>query len=108
MQGSFKVDVEETPEEYKILADLPGVKKEEISLSLEDGKLTISVEREENIEDEKKSYLHKERRVSSMSRTLHLDHADSEQTSAKLEEGVLRITVSKDKKVDQSKKISIE
>lgn len=108
LQGSFKVDVEETPEEYNISADLPGVKKEEISLGLEDGKLTISVDREENIEDEKKSYLHKERRVSSMSRTLYLDHADSEKTSAKLEDGVLRITVSKDKKVDQSKKISIE
>lgn len=107
-QGSFKVDVEETPEEYKISADLPGIKKEEISLGLEDGRLTISVQREENIEEEEKSYLHKERRVCSMSRSLYLDHADSEEASAKLEEGVLSITVSKDKKEDRSKKISIE
>ena len=42
-RDTFKIDVEETPEDFKIQAELPGVKKEEIDLALNDGKLSISV-----------------------------------------------------------------
>lgn len=105
--GSFKLDVQEKDNEYIIEAELPGIKKEEISLDLKNERLNISISREENIEEEKKNYIHKERKVSSMSRSLFLSGSKSEGVKAKLEEGVLNITVPKEQQ-DESSKIEIE
>ena len=70
--------------------------------------MTISVQREENINEENKNYVHKERRFSSMSRSLYLDDAKSDGIKAKLENGVLNIKVPKESKPDSSVKIDIE
>jgi HSP20 family protein len=107
-RDTFKIDVEETPEDFKIQAELPGVKKEEIGLALNDGKLSISVRKEENAEEEKKNYIHRERRLSSMVRSVYLGDAKAEGIKAKLEEGILTITVEKERKVDKAVSIEIE
>ena len=107
-RDTFKIDVEETPEAFKIQAELPGVKKEEIDLSLNDGKLSIAVKREENTEEEKKNYIHKERRATSMVRNIYLGDAKTEGIKAKLEEGILTITVEKERKVDKVFSIEIQ
>lgn len=107
-KDTFRLDVEEKDEEYSIEADLPGVKKEEVKVDLDDGRLTISVEREEKTEEEKKNYVHKERKYSSMSRSVYLDCINEEGIKAKLEEGVLSITIPKAKKTDTSKRIDVE
>lgn len=101
---SFKMDVQEKDDLYLIEADLPGVNKDEISLELEEDILRIQVKREESTEEKQDNYLHKERKVSSMSRSLRLHNVKSEDIEAKLENGVLTITmpkVSKDEKVKQ-------
>ena len=105
---TFKVDVRETVNEYVVEAELPGVKKDEVDISLNEGRLTISVKREENIEEKEEDYIHKERKVGSMQRSLFLENAKPETGSAKLDEGVLRITVPKDTQSDASSKIDIE
>lgn len=105
---TFKVDVQENENSYIIEAEMPGVKKEEIDLSFEHGRLNISVRREEKVEEEKKNYIHKERRVESMSRNMYLEHASGEDITAKLEEGVLRITVGKKADGKIEKRIQIE
>ena len=107
-RDTFKIDVEETPEDFKIQAELPGVKKEEIDLALNDGKLSISVKKEENVEEEKKNYIHRERRLSSMVRSVYLGDAKAEGIKAKLEDGILTITVEKERKVDKAVSIAIE
>jgi HSP20 family protein len=107
-RDTFKLDVEETPEEFKIQAELPGIKKEEIDLALSDGKLTISVKKEENVEEEKKNYIHRERRVSSMARNIYLGDAKAEGIKAKLEDGILTIVVEKERKADKTVSIEIE
>ncbi|MEW6622127.1 MAG: Hsp20/alpha crystallin family protein [Bacillota bacterium] len=105
---TFKVDVQEHDKEYCIEAELPGVKKEEINLELNEGKLTISVNRKEEVEENKKNYIHRERRLSSMQRAIYLADADSKGVKAKLENGVLNITIPKVKKADNTLKIDIQ
>jgi HSP20 family protein len=108
LKDTFKIDVQETENQYVLEAELPGVKKEEISLELDDGMLSISVERVENVEEEKKHYIHKERRYSSMRRSINLSDAKADGIKAKLEDGVLKVTVEKKQRSAESLKIDIE
>ena len=106
--GNFKMDIEEKDNEYLVEAELPGVKKEEVNLELDDGRLTISVQREERIDQEKKNYIHKETRYSSMSRSVYLHDAKQEGVKAKLDNGILSIVVPKDEKSNNVKRIDIQ
>jgi len=111
LRDTFKIDIEEKENEYLIEAELPGVKKEEINLNIEDDNLCVSVNRmEETNNDGKdgKNYIHRERRVSSMSRRVRLANAALDEIKAKLEEGILTITVPKYVKANTSRKIEIE
>lgn len=109
LKGStFKLDIEDKNNEYVVKADLPGVKKDEISLRLDRGRLTISIERNEEDEKEEKNYIHKERRYSSMSRSIQLENVKEEDIKAKLNDGVLSINIPKKEEDDNSKKIPIE
>jgi HSP20 family protein len=105
---TFKIDVQDDGQEYLIDAELPGVRKEEISLELNDGKLSIRVQKEENVEQKKKNFIHKERRFSSMQRCVYLADAKTEGINAKLEDGVLKIMIPKAVKADNSRRIEIE
>ena len=107
-RDTFKIDVQENDSDYLIEAELPGVDREEVNIDMNEGRMTISVQREENINEENKNYVHKERRFSSMSRSLYLDDAKSDGIKAKLENGVLNIKVPKESKPDSSVKIDIE
>ena len=106
-RDTFKLDVEETPEMFRIQAELPGVKKDEIGLELNDSVLTISVKKEENVEEEKKNYIHRERRLTSMTRKIHLAEARADGIKAKLEDGILNITIEKEQKVNKTIPIEI-
>lgn len=108
MSDTFKLDVKEDNTEYMIEVDLPGVKKEDVSLSLEDGRLTLSVSRDEETSDDSKNYIHRERRFSSMQRSIYLADADEAGVSAKLDNGVLSITVPKQVKSPASCQIEIQ
>ena len=105
---TFKVDVQDKGNEYLIEAEMPGISKEEIKVGLDDGKLTISVTKNENTEEKDKNYIHRERRSVSMSRTIHLTDADSSGIKAKLSEGLLRITVPKEEKTSATIDIDVE
>ncbi len=108
MRDTFKIDIQETDSEYRIEAELPGVKKDEIDLGVEGDNLCILVNRNEEVNKDDKNYIHRERRVSSMSRRVRLANANLGETKAKLEEGILTITIPKDTKVDGSLKIDID
>jgi HSP20 family protein len=105
---TFKIDVSEDDKNYIIEAELPGVKKDEIGITIDDGKLNISVTRDEKVEEDKKNYLHRERRYCSMQRSIYLADADSAGIHAKLDNGELTVTVPKKKNDDTSLKINIE
>lgn len=105
---TFKIDVAQNEKEYLIEADLPGVKKEEVNLDMDDGRLTISIQREESKDDSTKNYIHKERRYSSMSRSVYLADTIGDNIKAKLENGTLSIVVPKNEKKENKHKIEIE
>ncbi len=108
MADTFKVDVQDNKSEYLIEAELPGAKKEDINISLNDGRLSISVNKDETVEEKDKNYIHRERRYTSMSRNIMLGDADANNIKAKLDNGVLCITVPKKTKADNSVVIDIE
>lgn len=108
LRDTFKIDVRETEKEYLIEAEMPGAKKEEINLSIENEILCISVNREENVNQEHKDYVHRERRTSSMSRSIRLANAKPDGIKARLENGVLNVTISKHERTSNSQKIDIE
>ncbi|MFZ5354247.1 MAG: Hsp20/alpha crystallin family protein [Bacillota bacterium] len=93
--GMMKVDIKENEKEYIISADLPGVNKEEINIDLKYDRLTISVERNEQINEEKENYIRRERRFGSMSRSFYVENVVEGDIKAKFENGVLSIVLPK-------------
>ena len=108
LRDTFKIDIEETEKEYFIAAELPGIKREEIDLGIDNDNLCISVNRTDEVNNENKNFIHRERRSSSMSRRIRLADASLSDIKAKLEEGVLTITIPKVEKASTSRKIDIE
>ena len=108
LRDTFKIDIEEAEKEYIVEAELPGVKKEEIDLGIEDDNLCISVNRQEESAKEGKNFVHRERRMASMSRRIRLADANLAEIKAKLDEGVLTVTIPKQDKALASRKIDIE
>jgi HSP20 family protein len=108
LADTFKIDVQDNKTEYIVEAELPGASKDDISISLNEGRLNISFNKTENIEEKDKNYLHRERRSTSMSRNIVLADAAADGIKAKLDNGVLSITVPKKVKADNSVIIDIE
>ena len=109
----MRTDVRETDNGYEIDMDLPGFKKDEITLDLSQGNLTVSAQKsmEKKNEDEKGRMLRQERYAGSMSRSFYVgDHITEEDIKARFEDGVLRLTVPKKeaKKAEEKKTILIE
>lgn len=102
------VDIKEEEKAYVIHADVPGVKPDEIDVSMEGGLLTIKGERKEDKEEEKEGYKRVERVRGSFYRRFSLpDNADAEKIDASSENGVLKIVIPK-KTAEQAKKIKIK
>ncbi len=102
------VDISETDTEYKVVADLPGISKDALDVSVTDNVLSIVVsaqkEDEENFEGR---MIRKERYHGKVTRSFKLsDAVDSENIQASYKDGVLSISVPK-KESTQSKKIEI-
>ena len=111
-QRMMKTDVKETDEGYELDVDLPGFKKEEIRLDLENGYLTISTEKAlENKEEKKGKVLRQERYSGTMSRSFYVgENLTEEDIKAKYENGVLSLSLPKKeaRKVPEKKQILIE
>lgn len=106
---SFRLDAKEVENGFELTAELPGVKKEDIDISVDKRQLTITVEREEEKEvtEEEGRYLLRERRGFFGSRSILLpEAADEESISARLTDGILTIKVNKVPE-KQSKRITI-
>ena len=109
----MKTDVKEKDGNYEVAIDLPGFKKDEIQLELNDGYLTISAEKglDKDEEDEKKHYLRRERYAGSMSRSFYIGEGITEEDiHAKYEYGILKLSIPKEqpKAVPEKHFISIE
>jgi HSP20 family protein len=95
-------NIKETDKDFKVELCVPGFKKEDFKIDIEDRTLTISSEREEKKEDDKE-YRRREFSYSSFSRTLQLpQNVDENKINAKYDNGMLELTLPK-KEVSISK-----
>jgi HSP20 family protein len=90
------VDIQETEEGYRLLAELPGLTKEDINITLENNVLRLSGERKFERDVKKESFHRVERTYGTFSRSFALPHqVNGEGVQAAFENGVLTITVPK-------------
>ena len=109
----MKTDVRETETAYELAIDLPGVKKEDVKLTLENGVLSISTARNLNKEEKEEKtgrVIRRERYSGAMSRSFYVgDNLAAEDISARMENGVLSLTIpKKGPKLPEKKTIAIE
>ena len=112
-KNMMKTDVKETEEGYEVAIDLPGFKKDEVKIHLDNGYLTIIAAKglDKDEQDKKGKYIRRERYAGSMSRSFYVgEGVKQSDVHAKYEDGILRLDIPKpDKKaVEESKYISIE
>ena len=94
--GEFPLDVYQTENELVVKAALPGVKPEELDITIADNTLTIKGEHQEEQEAKENDYLHRERSYGTFSRTVAIPvKVNSEKAEATFEEGVLTLTLPK-------------
>jgi HSP20 family protein len=90
------VDIEETELNYLIWAELPGLSKEKVKVTVEDGVLTLSGERDLERKVEGKTFHHIERSHGTFTRSFTLpENAEAESVSANYKDGLLEIRVAK-------------
>ena len=109
IRGGFRVDVREYNDEVLIVADLPGIEKEDISLDLVSPRaLAISCERKGDKEEKSRDYFMRERMLGTMQRVVSLpaDVTDDE-AKASFKNGVLEVCLKKARAVPKSR-IGIE
>lgn len=112
----MKTDVQEHDDHYEVDIDLPGFKKDEISLELKDGYLVITAAKGlDKDEKEKKTgkFVRRERYAGSMSRSFYIgEDIKEEDIRAKYEGGVLKLNIPKAQEnqpqVEEKKYIAIE
>lgn len=96
MMKYIKSDIQDTGDTYKIDMDLPGFKKEDVCIKLENGMLTVIAEKNQKDDVEEKNYICKERTTSKVSRQFKVGVGVSqEDITASMEDGVLQIEVKK-------------
>ena len=103
------IDVVQEDGDLVVRAELPGVKLEDVDMTVHRGVLTISGEREEQREEERGGYLVRERRSGSFRRILQLpEGVDEDSIRARFENGVLEVTIQGGAAAQGPKRIEVE
>lgn len=107
-KNMMKTDVKETEKGYEVAVDLPGFKKDEIKMELENGYLTISAAKgldKDETDKETGKYIRRERYAGNLSRSFYIGDVKQEDVKAAFKNGILSISVPKeDKKAKEEKK----
>ena len=95
----MKTDVKEREDSYEVDIDLPGFKKDEVNVSLENGYLSISAAKgldKDETDKETGRYIRRERYAGSLSRTFYVgEEVEPEDVSARFEDGILHLNILK-------------
>ena len=108
---AFRTDIKDADDRFVLEAELPGFDKEDISLDVKDGILTISAQHKEEKEDkdEKGQYIRRERRYGSFTRSFDITGIDESGITAAYQNGVLELTLPKSQPViPEARRIAIE
>jgi HSP20 family protein len=91
-----EIDVADEKKEYVVVAELPGVKKEDVKVSVHNGVLTISGERKSSAPPENSSWIRNERPTGKFSRSVELpEEVQANAVSAELSDGLLKVRLPK-------------
>jgi HSP20 family protein len=94
--SSPPANITETDKDFKLELSVPGMKKEDFNIDVEDGAITISSEKEEEKKEDDKNYKRREFSYSSFSRTFQLpDNVDENNINARYDNGMLQLTIPK-------------
>ena len=93
--SAFRTDVIDSGDAYKLECELPGFRKEDIKIDIENDCLTISAERSYEEKDEKKDYVKRERVYGSFSRSFDVSGINVDAIEAAYHDGVLDVTLPK-------------
>ena len=106
----IKTDIHETDNEYIVEAELPGISKENIQVTYEDGVLTISGQQQTDTvdEDKKGKLIRSERSLTSVQRQYLLENVREDEIKASYSDGILKVTLPKDSNKEIKKSIPIE
>ena len=108
----MKTDIHEKDGGYELAIDLPGFKKDEISLDIKDGYLSISAQKglDKDEEDKKGRIIRQERYAGALSRSFYIGEAKPEDVKATYESGVLTLLIPKaeESKAEPETRITIE
>ena len=106
----IKTDIHETDNEYLVEAELPGIPKENIQVTYENGVLTISAQHQidKETEDKKGRLIRSERSLTSVRRQYLLENVKEDEIKASYSDGILKVTLPKDSNKEIKKSIPIE
>ncbi|MGO4926906.1 Hsp20/alpha crystallin family protein [Streptococcus alactolyticus] len=106
----IKTDIHETDNEYLVEAELPGIPKENIQVTYEDGVLTISGQQQIDTvdEDKKGKLIRSERSSTSLRRQYLLENVKEDEIKASYSDGILKVTLPKDSNKEIKNSIPIE
>ena len=93
--SAFRTDVIDTGDAYKLDAELPGFKKEDIKIDVENDVLTISAERKAENDENKPNFVKRERFYGSFSRSFDVSGIEVDGIQAAYNDGVLTLTMPK-------------
>ncbi len=105
-QDSFRVSVKEADDHYELEAELPGVKRDQLGIDVNDGVLTICAEWNERRE-RKDGYVIDERRYGKMQRSFNIDGVDESAITATYTDGILKLNLPKRVEQNTSRRIEI-
>ncbi len=108
---AFRTDIRDAGDRFVLEAELPGFNKEDISLDLKDGILTIRAEHREDKDEKDKqgNYIRRERRFGSFSRSFDVTGIDEGGITAAYNNGILELNLPKAQPaVPETKRIAIE
>jgi HSP20 family protein len=106
--GSMRSDLKETDTAFIVEAELPGFKKEDISVEYKNSILMIEAKREEETKEEKENFIKRERYYGEASRSFMVEGIKSDAISAEYKDGVLTVNMPKiEPGAEEKKKIEI-
>ena len=107
---SIPVEITDKGKDYEVRAELPGIKKEDLDIDIDQNYITINAEKQEEKNEEENSYRKTEFRYGSYSRTVYFpEEIDIDKTEAKMEHGLLKIYVpKKHSNKDSHKKLTVK
>ncbi len=106
--ADFKMDIEDAGDKYVVSAHVPGVKRDQVDVELNEGRLSITVDKKDSDEEKAKNYLQKETGEYTCTRGVFLKDAATTGLSAKLADGILTVNVPKQDQNANVTKVSID